>query len=235
MPARPRSNSQRSNANGTRRSGQVAARVCDVLRERILRGELTAGTHLSQQALSQEMKTSNGPIISALRQLAYEGLVSHEPGNGCRVTNWSAERFEELLTVRRALETEAARLAARRAGPEDLDQLRAIVNRMADLVCQGRRQEADAVDAELHVAIARISRCQELIESFQRCHLVDLVRRRLKVNERYGDFTHLADNHRVLVEAIASGNPEQAGQAMHAHLSPRRQTVPGEEQKLNSR
>lgn len=222
MADRPRAKSPRSNANGTRRSGEAAARVYETLRERILDGELAAGAHLSQQALCQEMQTSNGPIISALRRLAYEGLVSHEPGNGCRVTDWSTERFEELLTVRRALETEAARLAARRAGPEDLERLRAIVTRMGELVEQGRRPEADALDAELHVTIARVTRCEALIEALERCHLVDLVRRRLKANERYGDFTRLAENHRLLVEAIGSGNPDEAGLAMHTHLTPRR-------------
>jgi DNA-binding FadR family transcriptional regulator len=33
------------------------------------------------------------------------------------------------------------------------------------------------------------------------------------------DFTHLAVNHQFLLDAIASGDPDRAGQAMHLHLS----------------
>src|SRR5262245_48624881 len=104
-----------------RRSGTASVQVYETLREQILRGELAPGTHLSQQTLAQSMHTSNGPVISALRRLAHEGLVSYERGRGCRVGNWDEDKLEDLLTVRRALETEAARLAARRAGPEDLE------------------------------------------------------------------------------------------------------------------
>jgi DNA-binding GntR family transcriptional regulator len=192
------------------------------LRQQILTGELAPGSHLSQQALAKLMHTSNGPVISALRRLAYEGLVSHERGHGCRVCDWSPEKMDDLLTVRRALETEAARLASRRAGPENLERLRHIVEHMGDLVRQGNREEADAVDVELHVAIAQLSRSPGLIEALGRCHLQELVRRRLQANERFGDFENLAVNHHLLVDAIASGDPDRAGKAMHTHLSNRR-------------
>ena len=92
------------------------------------------------------MGTSNGPVIHALRRLASEGLVSHERGRGCRVREWDAQEYEDVLIVRRALETEAARLAARRAGVEDLDGLRLLVARMAGaagrLECRSPRTEA---------------------------------------------------------------------------------------------
>jgi DNA-binding GntR family transcriptional regulator len=194
--------------------------VYETIRQQILNGDLPAGTHLSQQALALAMKTSNGPVITALRRLAFEGLVTHERGQGCRVCDWGPQKCEDMLTVRRALETEAARLAARRAGPEDIERLQHIVDQMAELVRQGRRDEADAVDVEFHVTIARLTRSAELMEALDRCHLLELVRRRLAANERFGHFRNLAVNHQLLVDALASGDPEAAGRAMHLHLTP---------------
>jgi DNA-binding GntR family transcriptional regulator len=214
-PARP---DKTNGSASARRSGSISARVYDSLRRRILEGELAPGAPLSQQAIASSMGTSNGPVISALRRLADEGLVSYEPGSGCRVGEWSEQELDDLLTVRRALETEAARLAARRTGPEDVEELRGLVDRMAELVRQGRRADADAADVALHVAIARLSRSPGLIQALARCHLLEVVRRRLAANERFGDFQNLAVNHRVLVEAIASGDANRAGQAMHEHL-----------------
>lgn len=193
--------------------------VYDALREQILGGELQQGSHLSIQAIAAATKSSNGPVISALTRLANEGLLRHERGHGYQVAEWSPERLNELLVVRRALETEAARLAALRSGPEDLEKLQAHIASMAVLVREGRRAEADMADVELHMAIAVLSRSPALIEALRRSHVLEIVRRRLVINEPRGDFDFLAENHQRLVDAISTGDPEQAGAAMHAHLA----------------
>lgn len=211
----------RSETPPARRSGRESARVYDALRKQILQGSLTPGTHLSQQSVADAMGTSNGPVISALRRLAFDGLVTHERSHGYRVCDWGDEKLDDLLTVRRALETEAARLAARRAGPEDIEKLESIVHRMDVLVREERWNDADPIDAEIHVEIARLSRSPGLIEALARCHLQDVVRRRINASERIIGFEKLVSNHRVLVEAIASGDPELAACAMHKHLAPR--------------
>jgi DNA-binding GntR family transcriptional regulator len=196
-------------------------RVYEQLREQILDGLIPQGEHISIQSIASAMQSSNGPVISALGRLANEGLVLHQRGHGYRVAEWTPQLLDNLLVVRRALETEAARLAARRAGAEDIDRLQAHITRMADLVQQGRRSEADRVDVELHVAIARLSRCSVLIDALGRSHMLEIVRRRLQSNEPRGDFENLARNHQILVDAIASGDPDRAGQAMHHHLQGR--------------
>jgi DNA-binding GntR family transcriptional regulator len=208
-----------------RRNGHQSAAVYAKLRQQILGGVYPPGWHLSQQAIAREMHTSNGPVITALRRLAHEGLVVHSPGHGCHVCHWSAEELDDQLNLRRALETEAARLAARRASPEDLELLRGIIERMRAVVAEGRRADADAVDVEFHVAVARLTRSPRLIEALDRCHILDVVRRRLAANERFGDFQKLAENHLLLVEAIASGDPDRAGKAMHEHLLKKRAKV----------
>lgn len=215
-----RKNNRPVGRRSARRSGGESARVYDLLHRQIVNGEIEAGNHLSQQAIAQAMGTSNGPVISALRRLAFEGLVVHERSHGYRVCEWSEEKLEDQLAVRRALETEAARLAARRAGPEDLERLQGIVDRMDRLVREQRFDEADAIDVEFHVEIAQLSRSPGLIEALKRCHLLDVVRRRMAMSERIIGFDRLAANHQLLVDAIASGDPEQAAGAMHAHLLP---------------
>lgn len=204
-----------------RRSGAPATRVYEALRARILDGELLPGTHLKQQSIADQMGTSQAPVISALSQLAQDGLVTHERGQGCRVSDLSLESIEDMLTVRRALETEAARLAARRAGPEDLEHLGHRVERMVELVRQGRRADADVADVEFHMAVARLARSPDLLHMLKRCHVLEVVHRRMTANECLGDFQNLAVNHRTLADAIASGDPDRAGKAMHAHLTSR--------------
>jgi DNA-binding GntR family transcriptional regulator len=202
-----------------RRSGQTTQRVYETLRDLILDGQLPQGAHVSIKSIAALVKTSNGPVISALTRLAQERLVRHERGQGYRVAEWTPELLDELLIVRRALETEAARLAARRAGRDDIQQLYQHVERMELLVRNGRRSEADHADVELHVAIARLSRSPALIDALGHSHMLMIVHQRLLINEHRGDFADLAANHRKLVDAIASGDPDRAGRAMHDHLN----------------
>src|SRR6516225_5924719 len=99
-----RGNGARLKSSGARRSGGESARVYESLRCRILDGDIAPGTHLSQQSIAAEEGTSNGPVISALKRLAFDGLVVHERSHGFRVCEWGEARLEDLLTVRRALE-----------------------------------------------------------------------------------------------------------------------------------
>lgn len=201
-----------------RRSGQIMLRVYGALREQILDGEIPQGAHISIQSIATATDSSNGPVISALARLANEGLVQHQRGQGYRVAEWTPELLEDLLVVRRALETEAARLAARHAGPDDITRLQSMVHRMRELIREGRRAEAQVADVEFHMAIAQLSRSQALIDALSRSHLLEIVHRRLKIYEPRGDYENLAVNHQLLVDHISSGNAEQSGAAMHSHL-----------------
>ncbi|HVJ84756.1 MAG TPA: GntR family transcriptional regulator, partial [Caulifigura sp.] len=209
---------RKTSARSPRRSGQVALRVYEQLREQILDGVQLQGTHVSIQSIATSMRTSNGPVIAALNRLVNEGLVQHSRGSGYRIAEWTPQLLDNLLVVRRALETEAARLAARRAGREDIDKLQGHIGRMTKMVTEGRRSDAERIDVELHVAIAKLSRSPALIDALTRSHMLEIVRRRLQANEPRGDFENMATNHQILVDAIASGDPDQAGQAMHWHL-----------------
>jgi DNA-binding GntR family transcriptional regulator len=209
----------RKSARSTpRRSGDITARVYERLRDQILDGEFPQGMHISIQSIATSMRTSNGPVITALHRLGHEGLVQHSRGSGHRIAEWTPQLLDHLLVVRRALETEAARLAARRANREDIEKLQTHISRMEAMVAEGRRADAERIDVELHVAIAKLSRNPALIDALAKSHMLEIVRRRLLANAPRGDFKNMAANHQILVDAIASGDPDKAGKAMHWHL-----------------
>ncbi|QDT54580.1 HTH-type transcriptional regulator LutR [Caulifigura coniformis] len=208
-----------------KRSGALTARVYERLREEILDGVHPQGTHLSIQSIATSMRTSNGPVITALHRLAHEGLVQHGRGSGYRIAEWTPLLLDQLLVVRRALETEAARLAARLSNREDIDELQTHIAQMEAMVAEGRRADAERIDVELHVAIAKLSRNAQLIDALARSHMLEIVRRRLLANAPRGDFKNMARNHQILIDAIASGDPDEAGKAMHWHLRSKSSTT----------
>ncbi|MCI0358293.1 MAG: GntR family transcriptional regulator [Planctomycetaceae bacterium] len=206
--------------SGHRRLGLSSEKVYQALRQQIVSGELPPGTRLSHRSIATSMGTSNGPVVGALRRLAHDGLITYEPSGGGMIKQFTDEELADAMILRRALETEAARLVARRAAPEDIEQLHAIVNRMGELVKREAWREADEADIELHIAIAQLTRSAGLMEALERCHLRELVRRRILVRDRQRDIQCLEQNHRRLVDAIASHDPDLAGRTMHEHLSP---------------
>lgn len=92
----------------------LADQVRDRIRETIIRGELPQGTPLGEPALAQRFGVSRAPVREALIALEREGLVEFDDRGRTRIIELTPKLFEELVTVRVALEGPAARLAATR-------------------------------------------------------------------------------------------------------------------------
>ncbi|MBY0522038.1 MAG: GntR family transcriptional regulator [Gemmataceae bacterium] len=92
----------------------LADQVRDRIREAVIRGDLPQGTPVSEPALAQRFGVSRAPIREALIALEREGLVTFDDRGRTRIIELTPKLFEELVTVRVALEGAAARLAATR-------------------------------------------------------------------------------------------------------------------------
>jgi DNA-binding GntR family transcriptional regulator len=78
--------------------------VIEILREKILSGEIIAGQPLRQAALASELNVSRIPVREALLQLEAEGLVVFEPHKGASATELSAAQVDELFELRAMIE-----------------------------------------------------------------------------------------------------------------------------------
>ncbi len=109
----------------------VQEAVADHIRQRILSGELRPGQRLVQDELTTELGVSRTPIREALNQLAHEGLVIISDHRRTFVAEFSAADLEETFTMRAALESHAAYLAAQRITEEELHALETCLTEMA--------------------------------------------------------------------------------------------------------
>ncbi len=102
---------------------QLRLWVADRLRAEILEGRLKPGEWLRQERLAQFLGVSQMPVREAFKQLAAEGLVEHVPYRGVRVVEFSPEDVEDLYLCRGFIEGTAARFAAERMTPEEVEEL----------------------------------------------------------------------------------------------------------------
>lgn len=214
-------------------------RVSDRVEEEIMRliasGALVPGQRLpGERELAVRMGVSRVSVRAALQKLKAQGLLSAVQGGGTRVKSsaieldrpltellrTNRENLHDLAEIRAILEVWAARRAAERADHEDISRLEALVASMDD-ARRGQLYKADD-DVRLHMAIARASHSAVYI------HILTVIRdiltamlefHRYELFARPEDDLALNAQHRAIVEAIRSHNPEGAAQAMRRHLA----------------
>src|SRR5712692_2524288 len=114
----------------------LAAEAYNVVRQRILRGELVLGQAISRRKLAAELGMSFLPVSEALLRLELEGLLESRPRAGTRVRIPSREDVRGHYIVREALEVEAARLFAEMATPEERAELLKLAARVDAMAVQ---------------------------------------------------------------------------------------------------
>lgn len=90
----------------------LAERVYATLREHLRAGRIDRDGPLTEAALAGELGVSRTPVREALARLASEGLVAAH-GRSYSVPTLDGRDIDELYALRRILETEGAREAAR--------------------------------------------------------------------------------------------------------------------------
>jgi len=141
----------------------VAAEAAEILRRRILSGEIKAGQPIRQEQIAQDLGVSRIPLREALKQLEAEGFVTIAPHKGAVVSTLSAAEAEELFALRFQLESWLLREAIPRMQEADFAHLDAIIDEslapdnMADgaLTPQGKLMHWGEINWQFHEALYR--------------------------------------------------------------------------------
>jgi DNA-binding GntR family transcriptional regulator len=195
-----------------------AERVYRELRRRIRELTLPPGSPLRKEEIALEMGVSRAPVSEAITRLADEALVDVFPQHGSFVAPIRAGDVRESLFIRTALEVEAIRRVTQAADPELSAELQTNLAGQADALAVGDLALFYDLDEAMHAAIFAA------LEAPRAMRLLDAARapldrpRRLGLPEAGRPEATLAE-HRRIVDAIASGDPEFAAAAMRAHLT----------------
>jgi len=105
-------------------------KVCNRIREAILRGDFKPGERLKQSELADAMGVSRMPIREAFRKLESEGLIILEPHKGAVVKPINVSDIEEIYTLRAELEKMAVYQSVEHLSEDDHRQLTTLVEHM---------------------------------------------------------------------------------------------------------
>ena len=192
---------------------RASERAYATLLDEIQTGALTPGTVLGEVEQSTRLGVSRTPLREALRRLASDGLVAQASARVTVVAGIDADDIRSLFDLRRALETEAARLAARRG---DRGEFRRLATEFAAV---------DTTDADAYYAlIARFDAAIDdavdnaYLSAALRSVRTHLVRVRRMARDNPLRLSASAGEHELIARAIGAGDPELAAHAAHVHL-----------------
>jgi DNA-binding GntR family transcriptional regulator len=204
--------------NEPQESVSLASEAYDVVRDRILRGELPIGKVISRRKLATELGMSLLPISEAFMRLEIEGLLESRARAGTRVRIPTEQDVRGHYVVRQALEAESAWLFAEVATARERVELQRLAGRVDALSTQteGNRFVYLSLHEKLHRRIAECTRCQILCEAIEKNHV--LASTWLCV-ARQASPGQSPRRHQDLIEVLASGDPVAAAEAMRAHIN----------------
>ncbi len=191
----------------------------DVVRQRILRGELQLGQIISRRKLASEPGMSFLPVSEALLRLEVEGLLESRPRAGTRVRIPSPDQLQGHYVVREALETHAARLFAERATEAEKAEAMDLAKQV-DTAAGGDRAPYLKLHEKLHRRIAELAHCEALSEAIEHEHA--LASTWMCVGRGAASGTQ---RHQLLVAALSGGDPGGASEAMRQHIRDKQQVA----------
>jgi DNA-binding GntR family transcriptional regulator len=195
----------------------VADRVRAELEELILSGGVAAGGRINADDHARRAGISHIPVREALRALQADGWIELRPHQGAFVRRRDPRELADLFEARLQLEGDVAALAAQRRTAAQLDALDAVLDRQA---AAADPAVLSRINAEFHVLLAGCS---------QNAVLTEYVRDLSKRVRFYFVPTATArrgrslDEHRAIVEAVRTRDPDHARQLVRAHIASTRE------------
>jgi len=189
-------------------------RIADVLRTRIVRGEIAGGTALRQDHVAEEFASSHVPVREAFQRLEAQGLAISLPRRGMRVTTLSSASVKEAVEMRAALEVLALRHSAPLMTAVHIAQLEQAQNMCANA---SSLIEWDAANGAFHAAMVSPCGMPRLLEILKQLQLT---------NSRYlfaaglvrGWQPRSDQDHRLIIDALKDKNVERAVQLLSRHI-----------------
>lgn len=215
--------------------------VVDALRSQLTAGEWPVGTRIpTEHALAEQLQVGRNTVREAVRVLVHAGMLRARQGEGTFVVSTTdpgdimrgVQRagIRDVLELRIALEAEAARLAALRHRPADLERMRAALDAQAEL--SNAEGQPDSGNLELyadhdiafHKAVVEAAHNTALTATYGwfsssvREALVTALDDQAMPKIVHGD-------HHAVMEAIAAGDPEAAERATRELLEKPKRAV----------
>jgi DNA-binding GntR family transcriptional regulator len=186
----------------------TAQKVADMLRERVLDGELAPGLRLSEEAIGGALGVSRNTLREAFRLLTRDRLLVHEHSRGVFVRRPSGDDVRDLYAARRVIECGSLRLW-NDVTEAQREAVRAPVRQAVARAEKNDWTRAGQANIQFHRGIVGLARSTRLSDESDRlfAELMLAFRVAQEINDFYQ--TYVPWNRRI-VELLNNGAVDQA-------------------------
>ena len=196
--------------------------VHERLRTAILSGALAPGSPIIEAEIATSLGASRTPVREALRRLESEGLLEPRGLRGSVVREIKPDEVQCIYEIREALESLAARRAARKMDAVEGARFEALLVRMEasiDDVSEFERLGAEFTDRIL--ALAEGVRLQRMLSDLR----ADIVAWRMLSLSRPERRPEIVRENRAILEAMRAGDEPAVATATSRHIANARDSV----------
>lgn len=198
--------------------------VAQQLRDLIFSGELSPGAFVDETGLCEQWAISRTPLREALKVLAAEGLVRHEPRRGSFVNEVTEQDLDDIFPVMALLEGRCAFEAAQQATDADIAVLEDLHQQLERNASQARIPEYYAANYAIHEAIIAIAGNKWLAQVIGDLRKILKLARLQQLNAP-GRLSQSLAEHMAIFAALKARDAEGADAAMRTHLTRQREAL----------
>ena len=200
----------------TFRTTSLADQVFEKLEDDIIHGIYQKGEILTELKLAEQLGVSRTPIREALRRLEQERLIE-ESGKGSVVLGISQEDLQDIMDIREHIEGLSAYYAAKNMNDTAKEELQHLIDLQDFYFEKWDPEHLRQADDAFHDAICELSGRMVIRDTLAPLHRKTRRYRRTVMGNKDRADRSLQEHHKIF-EALISGNPEQARDAMEQHL-----------------
>lgn len=192
--------------------------VSDELRAAIRYGSLEPGAQLGEAELAARLGVSRGPLREAMQRLVQEGLLRSEPHRGLFVVSLDEHDVNDVYTARLAIERAACQLIMREHRDAAAAELTSALRELRQAAKLRDRVAMSDADQAFHETLVRSSGSPRLVRMADTL----LVETRMclhALQEHYPEPEDLVEEHRLLVDAVLSGDEPLLLRLIEEHMT----------------
>lgn len=202
-------------------------RVFEQIQTAIIKGDIPAGSKISEPEMAKTYGISRGTLREALSRLEERHLVVRSPNHGARVVTLAYEELIDIYQIREALGGMACALAAQNMTDAEIDDLKRLLDEHEQSIMQDQGLSYYQQEGELdfHYRILKGSRNRKVLSVLEG-GLYQLMRMyRYQYSTSSPRPLQALKEHRRIVEAIEGRDAELADLLMRRHIRAARLNV----------
>ena len=212
-----------------RDSKPLALIAFERLRNDIIQCKLPPGSKITEGGLCDLYGFSKAPVRTALFKLSQEGLVRTVPRHGYVIAPITIKSVQDMFELRLVLEPALARMAI---GQIDTDELKTLNVAPGSSKAEQAEMKFLAANRQFHLAIARASGnlrmlalMTQLLDDMAKLLHLGLFSSDWRAGSMLDVHRDQAQQHEDLINALARGDPDAAGEAARLHVQESRDLV----------